>query len=420
MSSSVVKKDKNLFIYFEGKIYILFYENNYINIRLKKPSEETTNNICLLLHHNKNTKKSGYIVNEKSENINENFVLTEATKRLGVIDSTTVHILKTEVDNTNIYYYTSKFEIERLFVDYEFSDIYPLEFFLLNLDITGEVFGIISDDFGFLKQFNSYKDLENTTKIYYQNEQGSFNANIENLLTTKQKRILFNGDKKRLIDIHDELNRTEIGQSYVKYLDRHKNEEYTDSIQIMTNLKIFEYGDLISRLDKFKNFKFIDKVSTFYMAKKAKPYLVFLSVIFISFSTYFSYQFINTQAINYIYTSKIENLNNEIKVITKFKTDSEKKNFVPYYKPLNLELYKKVMNILNSMDLDSILKYNISFDNSVVNVYILTNNVKNVQYINGLKELSNLSLKSKKDNEEFEINFSYSNSKIPVKNKKGI
>jgi len=135
------------------------------HIRLKLPEEETTNNICLLLHHNKNIKKSGYLVYNKDEKINEILILAEASKRLGTMDAGSVYLIKTETENNFIFYYTSKSEIERLFLNYEFSKIYPLEFFFYNYDTTGELFGIVSEDLFFLKQYNSYKDLETSTKI---------------------------------------------------------------------------------------------------------------------------------------------------------------------------------------------------------------------------------------------------------------
>jgi len=404
----ILNTEKDIFIYFEGKIYKLFYdENNDLKIRSKKPSEETTNNICLLLHHNKNTKKSGYLIFNKDENINESLILNEATKKLGLLDATAVYLLKTEADNNIIYYYTTKFEIERLFVDFEFSEIFPLEFFFLNIDISGELYGIVSEEFFFLKQFNTYKDLENTTKLFYQTDSFSFVENLTYIVTPKQKRILFSGNINKLYEIHDEQNRKELGSSYVNFNERKFGDEFEDAILLANNLKIFEFSDLISRLKIFSHFKFEDKVSTYYKAKKLKPFLFVFSIFFFSLSAYFSYQFINAQTINYIYSNKIENLKKDIEDTTKTKNISEKKNFIPFYKPLNTEVLYQTIDIVDNLNLDTVSKYNFSFDNNSVNVNIITSDVKNIQYINSLKNLSSLSLKSKKDNEEFEINFSY-------------
>lgn len=419
--------NKDLFIYFDSKIYKYYMDsNNNPILRLKQPVESTTNNICLLLHHNKNIKKSGYIVFDKNEKINENLVLTEATKRLGSMDATSVYLIKTETDYFIIYYYTTKLEIERLFVDYEFSTIYPLDFFLLNNDSSGELYGLISEDMFFIKQFNTYKDLETSSKLFYQNDIISFRDNLNYLFTNKAKRVIFNGGFEKIYKLHNDYNQIEV-QNYIPFEKRTMADKdiIHDPVPLATNLEIIHYDNLVKELISHKNFSFEDKVSTFYKAKKLKPFLIFFSLLFFCFSGYFGYQFINTQAINYIYSGKIVLLKEDIEALKKKNKEAQEKHFLTYYNPINVSLLMETMETIKQLDTNEITKYTLNIEKDVIFVNIETISLKNVEIMNKIinNKIKDLKLTTNNTNTKFNIMFSYGiedtkKSKKPTKEKK--
>jgi len=409
-----MKNNNDLFIYFERKIYKLFVDNDGITrLKLKEPTEITTNKTCLLLHHNKNIKKSGYLVFDKSEELDEEFIYTDATKRLGMIDSTMIHLLKTETENELIYYYISKLEIERLFVEYEFSNIYPLDFFLYNSNPNNELYGLLSKDIFFMKQFNNYKDLENTSRTVYQSDIISFQDNLNYLISSKAKNIIYDGSIEELIEIHDNINKTEVN-NYIPYNNRSREEkkEIIDPTPLVTNLSLISLSSINSQLTnkKYVDFCFIDKISTFYKAKKVKPFLWILSLFFLITSIFFTYQFLNTKAINYIYNDKNSKLNFEIKKYNNKNQNALSKNYIQYYSPLNIHLLKETMNLMKTLDVKNIMSYTLFLDKETINIVLESKTIKNVEIMNKIKDnypkLFNVTYISKK-NKGYEISFSY-------------
>lgn len=416
-------KNKTLFIYLDGKVYKLFLENNIVKIREKKPEESTTNQICLLLHQNRtNEIKSGYIINDKKNPMNENEIIKYAVNNLNLLDATGISLLNTEIKNGentyNIIYYTTKFEIERLFLDFEFSEIYPFDFFLYTLDQTSELYGILAEDFYYIKQFNSILDLESIKKIEIGKGNLTNKTIAENLNTTKFKNMFINDGIEKIYNIHDNLNKPKTNENYIPFKENNNldNENSIYSFPIANNLKELHIEDLLENLINFNNFKFQDKFSIFYKAKKIKPFLLILSVLFISLSTFFVYEFINTKTINYIYTKRINEYNNEISKIEKIKNEAIKNNFLSYYKPLNKEKLNEILKILKKMNLSFVDNYSLSIKNDIININIKTSSLKNVEIITKLNEenknIQNLKINSKKNNDNFEISFSYSDKKI--------
>jgi len=169
---------------------------------------------------------------------------------------------------------------------------------------------------------------------------------------------------------------------------------------------------MTKQLKYYKTFSFNDKYSTFYKARRLKPVLLILSVLFFSFSLYFFYQFINTKTINYIYSDKIKLLKNDLKKIEYKNQIAKKQNFLQYYNPLNIKLLYEVLDILKKFNLDKITEYKFNFNNKSVEVFIKTTSLNNVKIANYLKNknIKKIELNSNKNNTKFEIYFIYKNN----------
>jgi len=417
---------KVYFIFFNNKIFKLYLDKNKTTrIKEKEPTETTTNEICFLLHHNKESKKSGYFVFNIDDEIDEDLIRAEAAKKLNLIDSGMVHLMKITNGNYQIFYYISKLEIERLFVEYEFSKIYPFELFMYFSDMTAELYGIISEDIFYMKQINKIKDLTTSNKTFFQTEILSFQENLTYLFNVKAKKIIYNGSMDDLIEIHDTLNRSENNLDYIPYKNRNDEEKnIVDPYPFVTNLSLIEFKDLKNLLkrDDLNKFCFEDKFSTYYKAKQLKPIMLILSVVFLVLFIYFSYQFINTQTINYIYSNKISNLKQEIKKFEKKNKDALSQNYLIYYKPLNINLLKETIKIIALLDTSTIKNYKLNIVKNNVNVSIESSSLKNVEIMNNIKNkipnLYNVNY-SNKNKTTYLITFNYGkkNSKKHIRRK---
>ena len=238
-----------------------------------------------------------------------------------------------EYQDKKIAFYLKKTEVVKLFKEFAFSKIIPLDIVLLRIALKykAEIVGIIGKKYFSYSRKISFDNVE--TFFANEGEHSSLlfepNANISFFLEAISKMLHI----KKTIFSDKEIDKNEL---------------------IEKNITQISLEDFLKIINHEKNFVILDKFSDNYQSKIYKKFLIGTSIIMLAFAPYFFYKYIEVKTKNAYYESVYSNLQKKLNQIKQI----EKKYKIDYlykiYRPFNFnEFYRTVENIAYSPEVIS-------------------------------------------------------------------
>jgi len=328
-------------------------------------------------------------------------MIFDATEEDSVIENTGVSLLNTKTfftfiekhQNKKIVFYMRKPEVVKLFKEFAFSKIVPLDIVLFRMAIKyqAEIVGIIGEKFFSYSRKVSFDNLE----TFFSNE-GEYNtllfepkANISFFLEAVSKMLHI----KKAIFTDKQIDEEELAEK---------------------NIVQVGFDDFKKFIEREKVFAVFDKYSDNYQSRIYKNILLGISGIMFVLSPYFFYKYIEKKTENDYYTRVYNQLQNKLQNIQAEENRYKIDYLYKVYKPFNfMNFYKTVSKIakmpgvisytydkkffpregyatiiVSIKGIDNFLKFEKEFGRNIIkyNVYPNTKMIKAVLIIKNRKE----------------------------------
>ena len=245
----------------------------------------------------------------------------EATEDDGTIESTGASLLDTKnyftfiekYENKKIAIYLKKAETVKMFKEFTFSKIIPLDVILFRMAVKhkSEIVGIAGD-----------KTLSYSRKINFKKMESFF------LNEGEYSSLLFEPNSNVDVFIGVMMKILHIKKTF--FTDKEIAEEELDKINAVS----LSYNDFMNLITKEKTFVIKDKYSDNYQSKNYRKILLGVSALSIALSPYFFYKYIEIKGQNAYYKSIYTNLQNKMANIRntekRYKTDYLYKIYKPF------------------------------------------------------------------------------------------
>jgi len=247
---------------------------------------------------------------------------------LELIGSRSAYVRIAKVGDKKLVFFAKKNEITKIFRDYAFSKIVPLDIILWRMGIPG-INGIITNLVSYIRNMESVEDITTHETLIYNKK-----FTIKEFINLIKDDIVLTEKKKHIVTDTD--------------IDKHVRDEF--------NIEQLSWKHFYKLVQDEPLFYIPDTVSDNYHAKIYKKVMWVITGLSIVLTPYLFYQYITSETYKNIYEKELSSYSSATKKINKKIDDLKNRLIYEHYKPINIDrVVDYLKNIVNSVrDLVSI------------------------------------------------------------------